>query len=146
MNKRLLVIFIALSPLVLSTNLAMADDAVQLDTAALPSKVVYDTAEVTPLAVSSAGEPKVVLLRVASGQVVPPHRTESGLRLITVVEGDMSWGNGETVDETAEVIYPAGSFLMLPEGSPHWLAARSGNVLLQLVTLDDETPTPAVVE
>lgn len=118
-------------------------ETVAVDPATLPAKTVYDAATLTPLVLSAAGEPAVVLLDVAAGQVVPPHATESGLRLLTVISGDMSWGDGDTVDPAAEQIYPAGSFLLLPPGEMHWLAARSDAVRLQLVVLDDETPVPA---
>lgn len=121
-------------------------ETVSIDPATLPGKTVYDAATLTPLALSSGGNPAVVLLDVAAGQVVPPHATESGLRLLTVVSGDMSWGDGDTVDPAAEQVYPAGSFLLLPPGEMHWLAARTDAVRLQLVVLDDETPVPAIAE
>lgn len=122
-------------------------EAVSIDPATLPGKTVYDdAATLTPLALTPAGSPAAVLLDVAAGQVVPPHATESGLRLLTVVSGDMSWGDGDTVDPAAEQVYPAGSFLILPPGEMHWLAARGDAVRLQLVVLDDETPVPAIAE
>lgn len=40
----------------------------------------------------------------------------------------------------------AGTVLMLPAQTPHWLAARNGDLVLQLVVLDDEVPVPAIVE
>lgn len=46
-----------------------------------------------------------------AGEVVPPHATESGLRLLTVMPGAMSWGDGGKVDETRETVYPPGSVL-----------------------------------
>ena len=58
----------------------------------------------------------------------------------------MSWGDGETIDRAAERTYAPGSVLMLPSGLPHWLAARDGDILLQLVLLDDESPVAAVAE
>jgi len=117
-----------------------------VDTNALPSNTVWDVAELTPLAVTADGTPAVVLLELGDGVVVPPHATDTGLRLLTVLSGEMSWGNGETVDEAAETVYPAGTILTVPAGSPHWLAARSGPVRLTLVLLDDETPVPALAE
>lgn len=126
--------------------LSVAAETTLIDTTVLPSKQVYDVAELTPLALNSAGKPAVVLLDLAAGDVVPPHAAQGGLRLLTVLSGEMSWGDGSAVDETAETVYPAGSILTLPAGLDHWLAARNGDVRLQLIVLDDETPVPAIKE
>ncbi|MEM8552957.1 MAG: hypothetical protein AAGF45_11305 [Pseudomonadota bacterium] len=117
-----------------------------IDTSVLPSRTVWETAKLTPLAVAPAGTPAVILLDLEAGDVVPPHAAQTGLRLLTVLSGDMSWGDGSTVNETEETVYPAGSVLTLPAGVDHWLAARSGDVRLQLIVLDDETPVPAIQE
>ncbi|MEM8587257.1 MAG: cupin domain-containing protein [Pseudomonadota bacterium] len=117
-----------------------------IDTSALPAMQVYDVAELTPLAVSASGAPAVVLLDLDAGDVVPPHATQSGLRLLTVLSGEMSWGDGSTIDQAQETVYPAGSILTLPAGQDHWLAARSGDVRLQLIVLDDENAVPEVLE
>ena len=127
-----------------ASTVAMAE-TIELDLSELPSRTVFETAEAMPLAVTADGAPAVMLLRVPAGVEVPPHATETGLRLLTVIEGPMSWGDGETIDRAAERTYPAGSVLMLPAGLPHWLAARGdGDVLLQLILLDDESPVAAV--
>lgn len=133
------------SALVSVPALALADTS-QIDISALPSMTVYDVAEVTPLAVSAEGSPAVILLDLDAGDVVPPHATDSGLRLLTVISGEVSWGDGDMIDEGAETLYPAGTLLTIPAGASHWLAARGGDVRLQLIVLDDENVTPAVQE
>ena len=136
-----------LLPLVIAALPATAAaETTLVDTSTLPVRQVYDVAELTPLAVSPSGTPAVVLLDLDAGDVVPPHATKSGLRLLTVLSGDMSWGDGSTIEEDRETVYPAGSLLIIPAGLDHWLAARGGDVRLQLVVLDDETPVPAVLE
>ena len=140
MRMPTLAIAIALLPL------SAGAETTLIDTSVLPSVQAYDVAEVTPLALTSEGAPAIVLLDLDAGDVVPPHASESGLRLLTVLSGDMSWGDGSVIDETKETVYPAGSILTLPAGLDHWLAARSGDVRLQLVLLDDETPVPGVQE
>ncbi|MEM1046827.1 MAG: hypothetical protein AAGL24_11760 [Pseudomonadota bacterium] len=125
--------------------LALAETTL-IDVSALPSKQVYDVADLTPLALTPEGAPAVVLLDLKAGDVVPPHAAKSGLRLLTVLSGDMSWGDGSAIDEAREKIYPAGSILTVPAGLDHWLAARAGDVRLQLVVLDDEKPVPALKE
>lgn len=128
----------------LSLTLPALADTLPVDPAALESRIVHETGKLTPLALSAAGSPAVGLLDVAAGDVVPPHATDSGLRLITVVSGTLFWGDGDTVDPAAEIAYPAGSFLLLPAGQMHWVAARDGAFRLQLVVLDDEVPVPAL--
>lgn len=55
---------------------------------------------------------------------MPPHATESGLRLLTVISSTMSWGDGSEVDETKETVCPPGSVLTIPAKLDHWLAAQ----------------------
>ena len=114
-----------------------AEQTSLLDTDSLPRKKVYGVADLTPLAVSEAGTPVVALLDLRAGDVVPPHVTASGLRLLTVLQGNLSWGDGKKVDQAVERIYPAGSILMLPAGVYHWAASRSEDVRIQLVLLDE---------
>ena len=121
-----------------------AADTSLIDTSKLPTRQVHEVAELTPLAVTPDGVPAVVLLDLDKGDVVPPHATKSGLRLLTVLSGEMSWGNGTAIEEAREIKYPAGSVLTIPAGASHWLAARSGDVRLQLILLDDETPVEGV--
>lgn len=123
---------------------AMAAETTLIDIGALPSKQVHGVADLTPLVVSSSGKPVVVLLDLDAGDVVPPHATKAGLRLLTVISGAMSWGDGGKVDESQETIYPPGSVLTVPAKLDHWLAARSGPVRIQVIVLDDESPVPGV--
>ena len=123
---------------------AMATGTTPIDIGKLPSKEVYGVADLTPLAVSASGEPAVVLLDLDAGEVVPPHAAKSGLRLLTVISGAMSWGDGSEVDESRETVYPPSSLLTVPAKLDHWLAARSGPVRVQVIVLDDETVVPGV--
>jgi len=127
-------------------GLPAAAETTVVDLAALPGVEVYGTATLTPLALSAAGSPAAVLLDLAAGEVVPPHATESGLRLLTVLSGDLFWGDGEAVDPAAETRHAPGAMLAIPAGADHWLAARNGPLRLMLVVLDDETPVPALQE
>ena len=139
--KRFMLAIVALS----APSIAAAE-TIEVDIAELPSRTVHETAQATPLAVTADGTPAIVLLRVPAGNEVPPHATQSGLRLLTVIKGQMSWGDGETIDRAAERAFAPGSVMMLPSGLPHWLAARDGDILLQLVLLDDESSVAAVAE
>lgn len=115
-----------------------------IDVDALKKRTVYGVAELTPLAVSKDGTPTVVLLHVKEGDVVPPHAASDGLRLLTVLSGELFWGDGSVVHEASERVFPPGSVLTVPAGADHWLAARNGPLSLQLVVLDEEAPVPGV--
>ena len=129
--------------LLLITSVAHAETkGINLDQ--IPAKKVYDAADLRPIALTNAGVPSVVVVDVGKGVVVPPHATETGLRLLTVLSGDMSWGDGGMVRKDQERLYPAGSHLLIRAGDMHWVAARSGDVRLQLVLLHDQKLTPPV--
>ncbi|MEM1427901.1 MAG: hypothetical protein AAGG09_00430 [Pseudomonadota bacterium] len=140
MKQPLLAALLAAAPALAAAETTLID----VDT--LPSRTVYDVAELTPLALSAEGAPAVVLLSLDAGDVVPPHAAESGLRLLTVLSGDLSWGDGGSIDGSKERLYGPGSLLTVPAGLDHWLAARSGPVRLQLIVLDDESPVPGIKE
>ena len=77
---------------------------------------------------------------------MPPHAAKSGGRLLSVLKGELSWGDGSTIEEGKERLFSPGSILTIPAGADHWLAARSGDVVVQLVVLDTEVPVQAVQE
>ena len=135
---------IALS-LLLTISVAHAETKmINLDQ--VPAKRVYDAADLRPIALTNAGVPSIVVLSVDKGVVVPPHATKTGLRLLTVLSGNMSYGDGAEVKQDQERIYPAGSHLLVRAGDMHWVAARSGDVRLQLVLLHDQKLTPPVAK
>ncbi|MEM9475739.1 MAG: hypothetical protein AAGA71_10610 [Pseudomonadota bacterium] len=134
-----------LLPLLVLPAMATAETKL-IDTSLLPARTVYDVAELTPLALTAEGAPAMLLLSVDAGDVVPPHATQSGLRLLTVLSGEMSWGDGDAVDEGVERRFGPGSVLAVQAGDMHWVAARSGPVQIQLVLLDDETPVTGIQE
>ncbi|MEZ5531783.1 MAG: hypothetical protein R3E69_05320 [Steroidobacteraceae bacterium] len=109
-----------------------------LDLDRLRYDTVYDAARRTILAVDAQGRPLTLLLRIAKGQFLPPHGAEGGLRVLTVVSGTLSWGDGNKVDPAAELTFGPGSVIILPaSGGEHWAAAREDDVLLQVVLVRD---------
>jgi quercetin dioxygenase-like cupin family protein len=52
--------------------------------------------------------------------------------IVTVIEGTWYLGEGEKFDVTKLKPYPAGSFIVIPAGVPHFVAAKDGNVIVQL--------------
>lgn len=51
---------------------------------------------------------------------------------VTVIAGTWWLGTGETFDPDRLVGYPAGSFVVVPAGVPHFVAAKDGPVIVQL--------------
>ena len=52
--------------------------------------------------------------------------------LVTVIEGTWYLGEGAEFDSAKLRGYPAGSFIVIPAGIPHFVAAREGVVVVQL--------------
>ena len=52
--------------------------------------------------------------------------------MVTVIEGTWYIGEGTKSDSTKLKGYPAGSFIVIPAGVPHFAAAKDGTVIVQL--------------
>ena len=52
--------------------------------------------------------------------------------LVTVIEGTWYLGKGTKFDSAKLTGYPAGSFIIIPAGIPHFVAAKEGTVVVQL--------------
>lgn len=124
----------------------LAADSTLIDRSALPSQEAYGVATLTPLALSDAGTPSIIVLALEDGDVIPAHATDAGLRYLTVLSGEMSWGDGDTIVQSEEKIYRPGDIITISAGDAHWLAARSGPVAAQLVLLHNESPVPGIQE
>ena len=63
------------------------------------------------------------------GALVPPHAHPDD-RLSFVVEGTMYPGTGAEVRPDAQTAFSAGTAVLTPVGTFHWMAARDGDVRL----------------
>jgi len=123
---------------------AAAAGSTQLDIDKLQYDTVYDVARRGVLAVDSQGKPLTLLLRIGKGQFLPPHGANGGIRLLTVVSGTLSWGDGSEVAPAAERSFGPGSVIVVPaQGGEHWAAAREDDVLLQIVIVGDGALAPS---
>ncbi|MFQ6547669.1 cupin domain-containing protein [Aestuariibius sp. 2305UL40-4] len=61
------------------------------------------------------------------GAVFPPH-SHPDERLSLVVDGVMFLGTGETIDPATEIRIEAGSLVLTPAGTVHYMIAREGDV------------------
>ncbi|MEM7461655.1 MAG: hypothetical protein AAF362_03145 [Pseudomonadota bacterium] len=138
-------IILAITLILTFSSIALAETKL-IDTTKIPAKKAHDVADLLPIAVTNDGTPSVVILELKKGDVVPPHAAKSGLRLLTVLSGDMYWGDGDEVETGKERTYMSGSHLLVQPGDMHWLAARNNDVRIQMVLLHDQKLTPPVAK
>src|SRR2546423_13672250 len=69
--------------------------------------------------------------KIPSGKRVLAH-THPQDELVTVIEGTWYLGEGERFDSAKLKGYPAGSFIVIPAGTPHFVEAGRGTVVVQL--------------
>lgn len=132
---KILVCIAAVTAALLSASQTMAGSTpIAIDK--LQFETVYEVAERSILVRDGAGRPLVMLLKLDDGDFLPPHGASGGLRLLTVISGELSWGDGADIDQDAEHVFAAGTVVVIPEeGGEHWAAARNGDVLLQVVVV-----------
>ena len=69
--------------------------------------------------------------RIPAGKRVLAH-THPQDELVTVIEGTWYLGEGTKFDSTKLNGYPAGSFIVIPAGVPHFVATKDSTVIVQL--------------
>jgi quercetin dioxygenase-like cupin family protein len=74
--------------------------------------------------------PFVLRLKFPAGFVIPPHR-HSKDEFVTVIAGRFAIAAGEKLDRAAAEPLPAGSFVHLPNGMPHF-AWTDGETIVQI--------------
>lgn len=80
---------------------------------------------------SSQGGVWVDRVKIPGGGRVLAH-THPHDELVTVIEGTWYLGEGGRFDPAKLKGYPAGSFINVPAGVPHFVAAKDGPVIVQL--------------
>ena len=80
---------------------------------------------------SGQGGTWVDRVKIPAGGRVLAH-THPHDELATVIEGTWYLGEGERFDPAKLKGYPAGSFIVIPAGVPHFVAAKDGAVIVQL--------------
>lgn len=69
-------------------------------------------------------------VRAAAGHKLMPH-THPDDRVITVIEGTYWSAVGDVFDETKLMVFPRGSFYVVPAGVPHYSAVLEGETIFQ---------------
>ena len=80
---------------------------------------------------SSQGGAWIDRVKIPAGGRVLAH-THPHDELVTVIEGTWYLGEGERFDSAKLKGYPVGSFIVIPAGVPHFVAAKDGAVIVQL--------------
>ncbi len=80
---------------------------------------------------SSQGGAWIDRVKIPAGKRVLAH-THPQDELVTVIEGTWYLGEGTKFNSTKLKGYPAGSFIAIPAGVPHFVAAMDGTVIVQL--------------
>ncbi len=80
---------------------------------------------------SSQGGVWIDRVKIPAGARVLAH-THPHDELVTVIEGTWYLGEGERFDPAKLKGYPVGSFIVIPAGVPHFVAAKDGGVIVQL--------------
>jgi len=80
---------------------------------------------------SSQGGVWIDRVKIPSGARVLAH-THPQDELVTVIEGTWYVGEGKRFDPSKLKGYPPGSFILIPAGVPHFVAAKDNSVIVQL--------------
>jgi len=80
---------------------------------------------------SSRGGVWIDRVKIPSGARVLAH-THPQDELVTVIQGTWFLGEGAKFDEAKLRPYPSGSFIVIPAGVAHFVAAKEGMVIVQL--------------
>ena len=72
----------------------------------------------------------IVRFKLPDGYMAPPHWHASD-EYLTVLEGTLLWGAGDTMDKSKATVLPAGSFVVVPKGIHHWAMAK-GTTIVQV--------------
>jgi quercetin dioxygenase-like cupin family protein len=74
--------------------------------------------------------PYALRAHLAKGATIPPH-THPDRRCVTVLSGNLYFAEGKTVDMDKTNKFPAGSFLCVEAGVPHYVSAKDGDAEFQ---------------
>lgn len=79
---------------------------------------------------TNAAAPYTIRVHITKGGKIMPH-THPDTRVITVVDGELCYGFGDTFDETGCKLYPEGSYFVVPGNAPHYGFGKTGDAVYQ---------------
>jgi quercetin dioxygenase-like cupin family protein len=108
----------------------------------LPNEMVWKPGPVSPgpeIAVlyGDPSKPGVYVQRVRfpAGLKLMPHFHPDEWRTGIVLSGNYYFGLGEQWDESKLRLYPPGTFFSEPKGTPHFVWAKDGEVMIQFTAM-----------
>lgn len=79
---------------------------------------------------TNAAAPYTIRVHITKGGKIMPH-THPDTRVITVVDGELCYGFGDTFDENGCKLYPEGSYFVVPGNAPHYGFGKTGDAVYQ---------------
>jgi quercetin dioxygenase-like cupin family protein len=79
--------------------------------------------------------PYVLRVKIPAGFKLMPHFHPDEWRTGVVLSGTYYFAVGEQWDETKLKPYPAGTFFSEPKGTPHYVSAKDGEVIVQFTAM-----------
>lgn len=79
--------------------------------------------------------PYVLRVRYPKGYKLMPHFHPDEWRTGVVLSGNYYFGLGEQWDESKLKAYPPGTFFSEPKGTPHFVWAKDGEVIVQVTAM-----------
>jgi quercetin dioxygenase-like cupin family protein len=108
----------------------------------LPNEIIWKPAPVSPgpeIAViyGDPSKPAVYVQRIRfpAGLKLMPHFHPDEWRTGVVLSGNYYFGIGEQWDESNLRLYPPGTFFSEPKGTPHFVWAKDGEVMVQFTAM-----------
>jgi quercetin dioxygenase-like cupin family protein len=108
----------------------------------MPSDIVWKQPAVRPgpetaVTYGDPSKPGVYVLRVKfpAGFKLMPHFHPDEWRTGVVLSGNYYFGIGEQWDESKLRAYPPGTFFSEPKGTPHFVWAKDGEVIVQFTAM-----------
>jgi quercetin dioxygenase-like cupin family protein len=108
----------------------------------LPNEIVWKPVPVSPgpevaVLYGDPSKPAVYVQRVRfpAGLKLMPHFHPDEWRTGVVLSGNYYFGIGEQWDETNLRLYPPGTFFSEPKGTPHFVWAKDGEVMVQFTAM-----------
>jgi quercetin dioxygenase-like cupin family protein len=84
--------------------------------------------------------PYVIRIKAPDGTKIMPH-THSEVENVTVLQGTLMIGLGDTMDPSKMTAVPAGSFVSVPSGLHHF-AMTKGETIIQVNAIGPRSMTP----
>jgi len=129
------IVFVTVLAYTLMLNIASADNTTILK---FPQDISYHSTGAGVEVAVLYGDPTkaglyVVRLKLPAGSKVIPHTHPEEIRTMTVLSGTLYFGFGDRWDEDKLKAYPAGTFFTELPTTPHFIAAKDGDVIFQAV-------------